>query len=175
MLTAQTGELRPKRTMNENNENLFLIYVFSPKNLKYELPLYQRPPSRRMRLWSPFKAGKRPRVFRTLKSVYNRRVEKKYLRMIRRMDESPSTVQESSWSVYILRCGDGTYYTGIAKDVEARLQKHNGGTGAAYTRSRRPVRLLYSENGLTRSQALVREAQIKAWPRERKGILADSK
>jgi len=72
------------------------------------------------------------------------------------------------WSVYLLRCADGTYYTGIAKDVAARLAAHNSGRGAAYTRSRRPVELLSSSAGFTRSQALVREAWIKSLPRERK-------
>ena len=65
------------------------------------------------------------------------------------------------WSVYILRCAGGTLYTGIAKDVKARIQKHNTGRGAAYTRSRRPVRLAYQERGFSRSEALTREAGIK--------------
>ena len=80
--------------------------------------------------------------------------------------------QATTWSVYILRCRDGTYYTGIAKDVQERLRKHQAGKGAAYTRTRLPVELLYEENGLPRSEALVREAQIKAMPREKKGQLA---
>lgn len=79
---------------------------------------------------------------------------------------------EACWSVYLVRCRDKSLYTGIAKDVSARLAKHNAGRGAAYTRSRRPVALLYCEPGLTRSQALVREAQIKRWPRDRKARLA---
>lgn len=81
-------------------------------------------------------------------------------------------MEEACWSVYLVRCRDESLYTGIAKDVAARLEKHNSGRGAAYTRSRRPVALLYSEAGLTRSQALVREAEIKSWPRERKARLA---
>jgi predicted GIY-YIG superfamily endonuclease len=76
------------------------------------------------------------------------------------------------WSVYIVRCGDDSFYTGIAKDVDARLKKHNSGQGAAYTRSRRPVALLYRQDGFTRSEALVREAQIKALPRSDKAKLA---
>lgn len=72
------------------------------------------------------------------------------------------------WSVYVLRCGDGSLYTGIAKDVEARLKKHNSGKGAAYTRTHRPVELVYQESRFTRSQALVREAAVKSMPRPRK-------
>lgn len=68
---------------------------------------------------------------------------------------------KKEWSVYILRCSDGTLYTGIAKDVEARLTKHQNGKGAAYTRSHRPVALVHKEEKFTRSKALIREAQIK--------------
>lgn len=95
----------------------------------------------------------------------------KYLRMLQRMAKAPRR-QATTWSVYILRCRDGTYYTGIAKDVQGRLRKHQAGKGAAYTRTRLPVELLYEENGLPRSEALVREARIKAMPREKKEQLA---
>ncbi len=74
----------------------------------------------------------------------------------------------TDWSVYIARCADGSLYTGIAKDVKARLAAHNAGRGAAYTRPRRPVRLVYREDGLTRSAALSREAGIKSLDRSRK-------
>jgi predicted GIY-YIG superfamily endonuclease len=72
------------------------------------------------------------------------------------------------WTVYILRCGDGSLYTGIAKDVLARVRQHSEGCGATYTRTRRPVTLLYKQEGLTHSEALIREAQIKAMPRSKK-------
>lgn len=72
------------------------------------------------------------------------------------------------WSVYIARCRDGSLYTGVAKDVLARLTAHNSGKGAAYTRSRRPVRLVYREDGLSRSAALSREAGIKSLERRQK-------
>ncbi|MBI4249660.1 MAG: GIY-YIG nuclease family protein [Elusimicrobia bacterium] len=75
---------------------------------------------------------------------------------------------ERDWSVYILRCGDGTLYTGIAKDVAARLKQHGRGKGAAYTRTRLPLALLYQRPRLTRSQALVREIKIKRLPRTAK-------
>ena len=91
-------------------------------------------------------------------------VNAKYLRMIQGMKKKG----RKEWTVYILRCGDGSLYTGIAKDVQARVNQHREGRGAAYTRSRLPVTLLYQENGLTRSKALIREAQIKAMPRSKK-------
>ena len=72
------------------------------------------------------------------------------------------------WTVYILRCGDGSLYTGISKDVRARVKQHNEGRGATYTRTRLPVKLLYQQEGMTRSKALIREAQIKAMPRSKK-------
>ncbi len=72
--------------------------------------------------------------------------------------------------MYMARCVDGSLYTGIAKDVRARLAAHNSGRGAAYTRSRRPVKLVYAEEGFTRSKALSREASIKSL--ERPGKLA---
>lgn len=81
---------------------------------------------------------------------------------------------DNDWNVYIVRCADDSLYTGVAKDVEARLKRHNDGKGAAYTRSRRPVRLAYVEPGMTRSQALVREAQLKRLPRSEKQRLVEA-
>ena len=72
------------------------------------------------------------------------------------------------WSVYLVRCADASLYTGIAKDVGARISAHNSGKGAAYTRSRRPVRLVYHKKGLTRSGALIEEARIKSLERAEK-------
>ena len=63
--------------------------------------------------------------------------------------------------VYILRCADGTLYTGWTTDLERRLRAHNSGQGAKYTRGRRPVRLVYREEQLTRSAAQRREAAIR--------------
>ncbi len=91
-------------------------------------------------------------------------METKYLRMIRGMKRGG----QKDWTVYILRCGDGSLYTGIAKDVQARVKQHSEGRGAAYTRTRLPVTLLYQQGGLTHSKALIREAQIKAMPRSKK-------
>ena len=63
--------------------------------------------------------------------------------------------------VYILRCGDGTLYTGCTNDLPRRLQAHQSGRGAKYTRSRLPVELVYQEAVPDRSAALRREAAIK--------------
>lgn len=65
------------------------------------------------------------------------------------------------WSVYILRCRDGTLYTGIAADVERRVGEHARGVGAKYTRSRRPVTLTYRESQPDRSSAQKREAALR--------------
>ena len=72
------------------------------------------------------------------------------------------------WFVYIVRCNDGSLYTGIAKDVARRCQQHNAGTASKYTRSRRPVELLYHETHPSQSLALKREAAIKGMDRRGK-------
>lgn len=70
--------------------------------------------------------------------------------------------------VYILKCSDGTFYTGWTTDIEARVKTHNSGSGAKYTRGRRPVSLAYYEELPDRSAALKREAAIKRLPRNKK-------
>ena len=75
------------------------------------------------------------------------------------------------WFVYLLRCADGSLYTGIAKDVDRRCQQHNAGTASRYTRSRLPVVLVYQEGHASRSLALRREAAIKALSRRQKEML----
>lgn len=74
----------------------------------------------------------------------------------------------SGYVVYILRCGDGTLYTGCTNDLARRLAAHGAGRGAKYTRARLPVALVYQEPAADRSQALRREAAIKALPRAQK-------
>ena len=70
--------------------------------------------------------------------------------------------------MYILRCCDGTLYTGWTTDLEHRLAAHNDGTGAKYTRSRRPVELVYHEEFDSKGTALKREAAIKRLSRKEK-------
>jgi len=78
----------------------------------------------------------------------------------------------SNWYVYIVRCNDGTLYTGIAKDLNRRMTEHNSDNGGAkYTRYRRPVELVYSERTESRSDALKRENQVKRMPRTKKNEL----
>ena len=75
---------------------------------------------------------------------------------------------DKKWYLYILRCGDGTLYTGITTDVESRLEAHRSGKGAKYTRGRSPLELVYREECESHSDALKRELAVKAMPREEK-------
>ena len=77
------------------------------------------------------------------------------------------------WSVYMLRCGDGTLYTGIAVDLEKRLEAHRCGVAAKYTRSRLPVTLAYEEIQADRSSAQKREAALRRLGRAGKLALLD--
>jgi putative endonuclease len=76
--------------------------------------------------------------------------------------------QTAPWIVYILECGDGTLYTGIATDLARRLAAHESGRGARYTRGRGPFTLLYAEPQASRSLAARREIAIKALDRAAK-------
>src|SRR5258706_109645 len=78
------------------------------------------------------------------------------------------SVNFDAWFLYILRCSDGSLYTGITKDVKRRRQQHNAGTASRYTRSRRPVKMIYQETHPDQSSALKREAAIKAMNRREK-------
>ena len=77
--------------------------------------------------------------------------------------------------VYLLRCGDGSLYTGCTNDLARRLRAHQSGRGAKYTRSRLPVELVYREEAADRSAALRREAAIKRLTRAEKLALAASR
>ena len=72
------------------------------------------------------------------------------------------------WCVYILRCGDGTLYTGMTDDFEKRLAAHQSGKGAKYTRGRTPLETVYREDCASKSDALKRECAIKRLTREKK-------
>ena len=76
-----------------------------------------------------------------------------------------------AWYVYMLRCGDGTLYTGITDDVDRRLAAHRSGKGAKYTRGRGPLELVYTEEQPDKSAALRREMEIKKLRREQKEAL----
>ena len=78
--------------------------------------------------------------------------------------------------VYIVQCADGTFYTGWANDVTRRIAAHNAGRGARYTRTRRPVTLVYQEAAPDRSAAMRREAAIKQLDRQQKErLVADGR
>jgi putative endonuclease len=74
----------------------------------------------------------------------------------------------SLWHTYIILCRDHTYYTGISNDLPKRMATHNSGKGAAYTRGRGPVQLIYSEQFNSKSAALKREIAIKKLTRQAK-------
>ena len=78
---------------------------------------------------------------------------------------------KSEWLVYILKCSDGSYYTGITNDLARRLEAHTAGTASKYTRPRLPVTIVHLERLRTKSQALRRELEIKKLPREQKTLL----
>ena len=78
--------------------------------------------------------------------------------------------------VYLLRCSDDTLYCGYSTDLEKRLQKHNNGEGAKYTRSRLPVTLVYFEEYFDKSEALKRECAVKQLTRQQKlDLIASSR
>ena len=79
---------------------------------------------------------------------------------------------DPDWSVYIVQCADQSLYTGIAKNIVQRIAQHNAGSGAAYTRARRPVVLVHQEPAADRGAALRREAAIKRLPVAAKRALA---
>ena len=80
-----------------------------------------------------------------------------------------------AWYIYILRCGDGTLYTGCTNDIPRRVKEHQQGKGAKYTRSHLPVELVYSEEVENRSEALRREAAVKRLHRNEKLALIEMK
>lgn len=83
--------------------------------------------------------------------------------------------QATGWRVYILRCADGTLYTGITNDLENRIIRHSNGTGAKYTRGRGPFELVYKEEFENQGDALRREIEIKNMSRAAKLSLIETK
>lgn len=72
------------------------------------------------------------------------------------------------WFVYILLCQDNSFYCGSTNDLEKRFETHKAGKGGRYTRSHKPVKIIYSEQFQNQSEALKREIEIKSWNRKRK-------
>jgi putative endonuclease len=86
---------------------------------------------------------------------------------------SRKATREQDWFFYIVRCQDNSLYSGITINLEERVGKHNQGTGAKYTRARRPVTLVYSEKYSNTTEARKREGQIKGWPKVKKEQLIE--
>lgn len=76
---------------------------------------------------------------------------------------------------YILKCKDGTYYTGWTNNLEKRVRDHNDGKGAKYTKARRPVKLIYYEEFMTKEEAMKREYAIKQMTRTQKEKMIEQK
>lgn len=79
----------------------------------------------------------------------------------------------SAWFVYILKCADGSFYTGITTDVDRRLAEHKAGTASKYTAAKGAQKMVYTEEVADRSTASQREAEIKQLPREGKQALVN--
>ncbi|MBU1008144.1 GIY-YIG nuclease family protein [Candidatus Dependentiae bacterium] len=76
--------------------------------------------------------------------------------------------------VYILKCSDGSYYTGHTDDLEKRIAEHRGGRFDCYTLSRRPIKLVYAQHCSSRHEALSAEQKIKTWSRKKKEALIEN-
>ncbi len=76
---------------------------------------------------------------------------------------------------YMVECSDGSLYTGWTNDLDGRVRAHNAGRGAKYTKSRRPVKLVYYETFATKQEAMRREYEVKRYSRARKLALLDRK
>jgi predicted GIY-YIG superfamily endonuclease len=101
----------------------------------------------------------------------------KYRRMLQAMKAkgiNPSPAH-AVWSLYILRCCDGTLYTGVSNDIDRRFLSHQEGKASRYTRTRRPVALVYREECGSRSAALSRECAVKTLSRKKKDELIAGK
>jgi len=82
--------------------------------------------------------------------------------------------EDSGWRVYLVRCSDATIYCGSTTDIKRRVEEHNSGRGAKYTKSRGPVELVWSAPAKSRSDALRKESAIKKLSRRRKIHLIES-
>ncbi len=106
-------------------------------------------------------------------------MDKKYKKMLKFMAEKEKSAgkkrSRGKWFLYILKCTDGSFYTGITNNMDRRFKMHNSGKASRYTRTRLPVELLYQETLKSRTQALIRECAVKAMPKQRKLKLIECK
>jgi putative endonuclease len=89
------------------------------------------------------------------------------------VEGEPVEGEPVSWFFYIVECSDTSFYCGITKDLERRIEEHNRGQGGKYTRSRLPVLLRYTEEFCKRGKAQRREMQIKGWTHKKKVALIE--
>jgi predicted GIY-YIG superfamily endonuclease len=87
---------------------------------------------------------------------------------IREEQSAPNASADAVWFLYILQCCDGSFYTGVTTDIDRRIREHQEGTASRYTRTRRPVVLVYREECGSRSRSLARECAVKSLSRRRK-------
>ena len=104
-----------------------------------------------------------------MKPVYRRMLDG----MQKKAKARSSSSEEDTWFLYIVECNDGKFYTGITKDLSRRLKEHNDGKASRFTRTRTPVRLRYRETCSGRTEALVRECEVKAMSRKAKEKLIE--
>lgn len=88
--------------------------------------------------------------------------------MIHLNDTEQQRRPRRGWRLYVVKCRDGTYYTGITNDLDRRIDQHNSGKASRYTRSRMPVTLIYCEGCRNKSSALKKEMRMKALSRQEK-------
>lgn len=93
---------------------------------------------------------------------------KRMLKVMEQKEKKLRRIKREDWFLYVLECRDGSFYTGITNNMERRFKMHNDGKASKFTRTRRPVKLLYQEKLKSRTQALVRECAVKALPRKKK-------
>ena len=107
-------------------------------------------------------------------------MNRRYKEMLDRMQEKEkarplSKKRREKWFLYILKCADLSLYTGITTDLERRFKLHSEGKAARYTRTRRPLELVYQETRRSRTDALTRECAVKALPTVKKLALIQEK
>lgn len=112
-----------------------------------------------------------PSCWRRKKITVEVEAKAKELAVAKLLNDLKAGASTATWFVYLLRCADGSLYTGISNDVLRRLQQHNAGTASRYTRTRLPVEVVYQEPQESQSLALKRELAIKAYSRQRKESL----
>jgi predicted GIY-YIG superfamily endonuclease len=102
----------------------------------------------------------------------SRTMKPRYRSMLRKMEvregKNPALPLAATWSLYILKCLDGSFYTGVTTDIDRRFREHEAGRASRFTRTRRPVVLVYQETCGSRSVALSRECAVKSMGRQGK-------